>query len=429
MKKFLLWFAAFLSLCGIVEILCGKEQKTQGSEDLLIPKIVNKINWVEVSQKPYSTRIMFDFSQPVFFKKKLEKDLFMLKLSFPGMQLENFNKQHVLSQFKKLQDCGLIDKIEIVEKHKTINKVNVLIQFARKQLTKNSDDSEKTNRFLIVWSKLEDPNRLILDIFTKENLDILKQNDSIILQANYQPQSFMPDTSNSQNLQTATLDYPRQHRIIVDPGHGGKDAGAEGFGMQEKHLTLDVAKIISSQLKENGHNVMLTRNQDQELSLLERSELAAQLKANLFVSIHVNSAGTPHTPACGIETFYLNPQPYVSDSKKGGCVFVNLEKNLELVHLADQYLKNNATASKKLAACIQSSVVNLLKDQGIDINNRGIKPGIFRVLLQNTAPSALVEVGFITNKEEAYKLSKFNYRQLLAQGICDGIKKYICLKN
>jgi N-acetylmuramoyl-L-alanine amidase len=444
MKKLLVWLVTATFLCLIVDFLCGATDMdpTTEEETLQAPQNLNKLNWVEVAHKSFSTQIMFDFSQPIYFKKKITKDSLQLSLSFPGMQLQNFNKQHVIVQLEKLKQEGLIEKIEIFEKNKGISKVKLIIQFAKQRKIKDSEEKAQNNHLLIIWNKMEDPNRLILDIFTKEDLNTLEKNDSIIFQAQNQnanmdtevelkPEITITAQSDGLPQPMATTFQSKQviPRILIDAGHGGPDEGAVGYGMKEKDLTLDLAKQVSSKLKSSGCNVLLTRNTDRELTLIERSELALQLKANLFVSIHVNSSGKLNTTPSGVETFYLNPQPFLSESRRGGFLFVNLEKDMELAQRANQYLKRNATSSKQLAAHIQSALVSTIKKEGCEITDRGIKPGLFRVLIQNSVPAALVEVGFVTNKHEALKLSKSNYRQILAQGICDGIQKYICTTN
>jgi N-acetylmuramoyl-L-alanine amidase len=211
---------------------------------------------------------------------------------------------------------------------------------------------------------------------------------------------------------------------VLDAGHGGSEPGARGNGLVEKTVTLDITKRTRAMLEEHGYNVMLTRQQDCDLSLVERSVLAEQLKADLFVSIHVNSARSIPTSANGIETFYLQNSELVSPTRHGGFLFMNLKKDLALIALIDKHVQDNTQLSKTLAKSIQSSLVNYLQSQQISINDRGIKSDKLRVLLRSPIPAALVEVGFINNKNDAFRLSEEEYRDKLAYGICQGIMRF-----
>lgn len=150
----------------------------------------------------------------------------------------------------------------------------------------------------------------------------------------------------------------------------------------------------------------MTRSDDSYISLVDRSLLANQLKADLFVSIHVNSAIANQNNAWGIETFYLDAQGMVPRRGKAGFLFVNFEKDGGIVNLLNEQLRQTLTQSKALAAHIQNSLIQFLGHHNIDINDRGIKPEKFRTFLQSGIPAALVEVGFITNPKEAGRLAK-----------------------
>jgi N-acetylmuramoyl-L-alanine amidase len=214
-------------------------------------------------------------------------------------------------------------------------------------------------------------------------------------------------------------------RIVIDPGHGAHDTGAQCFGLCEKHIALDIGRRVTHFLKKSGYTkTLLTRTKDVGLSLTQRSELAAQIKADLFVSIHVNSGGTKAT-AQGIETFYLRGKAFLPPTRQGGFMFLNVKNKKEATELVDQALQKNIGDSENLAKSIQNNLVGLLHQNNHQITNRGVKTDEHRVLLRSAVPAALVEVGFLTNPQEARLLSKKNYRQLLAIGIGKGIQEYL----
>ena len=176
--------------------------------------------------------------------------------------------------------------------------------------------------------------------------------------------------------------------IILDPGHGGSDPGAENkaFHLKEKDLTLKTAILVQKHLKNFGYTTHLTRQQDVFVDLDKRVTICKHQHGTHFVSIHFNSAY--NKKASGVEVFYSD--------------------------------KNNYKESKRLADCIQKNLVK--KTHGI---NRGIKRGNFKVIRVNMVPAVLVEAGFLSNSQEACKFKQLHYLDLTAQGIAIGIKNFI----
>ncbi|MDQ0857224.1 N-acetylmuramoyl-L-alanine amidase [Bacillus sp. V2I10] len=183
--------------------------------------------------------------------------------------------------------------------------------------------------------------------------------------------------------------------IVIDPGHGGKDPGAIGNGLQEKDVTLAVGKLTTDKLKKLGYDVHMTRTDDTYLSLNERTDFSYSKNAGVFVSIHMNSSTAP--TANGTETFATDGSASFSAAS-----MTDKEK-------AD---------SAKLAAFIQSRLVNAL-----DTTNRGIKEEAFYVIDKNYTRSVLIEMGFISNKNDAsiFKTNdgKHGAAEAIAQGIND----------
>lgn len=270
---------------------------------------------------------------------------------------------------------------------------------------------------------MEEPNRLVFDIFTQESLQKIKDQDTGILYAHNT--TVQTDTPQALSMSKRKKNTPENIRVVIDAGHGGADKGAQSFGLKEKELALDIALRTKTLLKKSGMSVFLTRNSDQDISLSDRIEFAHQLKATLFVSIHLNSAGAIGTTPSGVETFHLNTRQIVPPDRTGGYMFINLEKNLDDARAIDQQLQEKTNFSHKLATSIQQQVLLALRTQNKSVINRGVKLEHFRVFFNSASPTALVEVGFLTNPREAKLLATAEYRQLVAQGICAGIKKYL----
>lgn len=216
--------------------------------------------------------------------------------------------------------------------------------------------------------------------------------------------------------------------IVIDPGHGGKDPGAIGHSVQEKDITLDIAKKLGSMLERNlGINVIYTREEDVFVPLWKRTKVANTVEGKLFISLHVNS--TAHSPSTkGYETYLLRPgktdeaievvkrENAVIELEKENYNYANLKnENYIIASMAqNSFMKE----SEDLAALIQQYMSRHLK--GIT-NNRGVKQAGFHVLVGATMPNVLVEVGFLSNKKEANYLTKSYYRRNIAESIYKAI--------
>ncbi|MEO0143675.1 MAG: N-acetylmuramoyl-L-alanine amidase [candidate division WOR-3 bacterium] len=211
--------------------------------------------------------------------------------------------------------------------------------------------------------------------------------------------------------------------IVIDPGHGGKDPGAIGkWGIKEKDITLSVSKKIANILKkEYGFKVILTREEDIFLSLSERAEIAKRYNAKLFVSIHCNYSEVDN--AFGPETYFLSTartsEERAVEALENSVIKYEVEESDILKFIVSDILQNAyLKESQKLAFFVHEK----LKDGR---NDRGIKQAGFYVLRKVYAPSILIEIGFISNPEEAKLLMDEEYQNKLAKAIAEGIKNYI----
>ena len=218
------------------------------------------------------------------------------------------------------------------------------------------------------------------------------------------------------------------HRIVIDPGHGGKDPGTvnRSLGLEEKNITLDIAKRLNAILNEHAElEVILTRPRDDYVALEERAAIANSNQGDIFISIHANSA--PRKTARGIESYYLNitadPRAMEVAAQENA---MGSKSMAEMRSILDQILQNSRIAeSRILAQYIQESMVSNLKMKYAGIDDLGVKKAPFYVLLGAQMPSALVETSFLSSNEEARRLAMPSYRQAIAAGLYLGIINFI----
>jgi N-acetylmuramoyl-L-alanine amidase len=228
---------------------------------------------------------------------------------------------------------------------------------------------------------------------------------------------------------------PAVTTIVLDPGHGGHDPGAVGpSGLYEKDVVLDIAlklkKILS---KNNNFKILLTREKDVFIPLVERTAFANSKNADLFISIHVN-ASTKKT-ARGIETYLLNwtnDEESIRVAARENAISIkkmkaqtNKFKSEVSVILSDLMRDNKRDESIKLANYVQGSIVSTLGENYNDIKSNGVKNALFYVLFGAKMPSVLAEVSFISNPVEERLLRKEDYREYIAKAMADSVDTYV----
>ena len=189
--------------------------------------------------------------------------------------------------------------------------------------------------------------------------------------------------------------------VYLDAGHGGYDPGASYFGISEKSLTLAIQSRVKAKLESEGYQVVTTRTSDTYVDLTDRSRAANASESDIFVSIHINASGS--SAAQGIETYYY--QPYAEYPSRINATYHANPTRLSM--------------SDTLANAIQSSLINATGAQ-----NQGVKRQTFAVLRETTAPAVLLELGFLSNPQEAARLNTSSYQETLANAIVAGIKSY-----
>ncbi|MBW1990139.1 MAG: N-acetylmuramoyl-L-alanine amidase [Deltaproteobacteria bacterium] len=221
-------------------------------------------------------------------------------------------------------------------------------------------------------------------------------------------------------------------RIVIDPGHGGKDCGAVGAlgGVYEKDVVLSLAKRLKAKLeKKTGCEVLLTRDTDKFLSLEERTALANSHDADLFVSIHTNAH--KDRSAYGMETYILNLAADDESIMVAARENATSRKSVSDLQGILQDLMTNAKIdeSTRLASAVQRSLVKSLKQRYSRIKDKGVKQAPFYVLLGARMPAILVETSFISNPRECKRLTDSGYQDALCEGIARGIQEYVSVMN
>jgi len=216
-------------------------------------------------------------------------------------------------------------------------------------------------------------------------------------------------------------------RIVVDPGHGGKDPGAVGpSGLQEKDVVLAMGLSLAKKLKEElGIDVVMTRSTDVFIELQERTAIANQVGADLFVSIHANAS--LNRSAAGIETYYLN----LAKTEKAAQLAArengtSLEKvSLLQAVLFDLMANYKLNDSAHMAEEVQKALYKRISTRYPPVKNLGVKQGPFYVLVGATMPSILVESAFISNEREEIRLGDPLFQEQVSEGILEGVAAYI----
>ncbi|PIP94849.1 MAG: N-acetylmuramoyl-L-alanine amidase [Bdellovibrio sp. CG12_big_fil_rev_8_21_14_0_65_39_13] len=226
--------------------------------------------------------------------------------------------------------------------------------------------------------------------------------------------------------------------VLIDPGHGGDDLGAVGqievgprkkeVAVYEKDVSLDLSKRILLELKGKGIKGFLSRSIDRTVSLADRAQMAEKIKADLYISVHLN-ASTQKEPR-GFETYYLDNHQDAAVRKVEEAENKDLSGEALIVNqiLTDLVIDKTVETSKGLALKIHNQIhADIGKSFGLV--NRGIKPGLFYVLALAKRPAILLEVGFISNEKELKRLMTKEFQRRYAKAVAKGIADYLKKKS
>jgi N-acetylmuramoyl-L-alanine amidase len=219
--------------------------------------------------------------------------------------------------------------------------------------------------------------------------------------------------------------------VVVDPGHGGEQEGARApDGAREKDVSLAISRRIAARLKKMGARVVLTRTGDIAVPLANRAAIATAIRADMFLSVHLNSMPSPEQRRLsqGIETYFLS-----ADATDTHASAVAARENADRLAgepeadpddpvagiLDDLQDAASLQGSSRLAYAIHEKLVGRLQAE-----DRGVKQAPFYVLAGARMPAVLLEVGFISHREETRKLRSRAYQERIAEAVADGIRTF-----
>lgn len=226
--------------------------------------------------------------------------------------------------------------------------------------------------------------------------------------------------------------------ILIDPGHGGEDEGAKRelflknkkIVVKEKDLAMMIGKKIYQKLKQKKYNVFLTRSYDRTVTLADRSDMAEKLKADLFISVHMNSSSEGSSQ--GFETYYLdnnNNKAVEKVEKEENERFHQENVNNIIEHiLVDLVIDRTVEQSKKLSFFIHQAVKSQVGTR-YQLVDRKVRPGFFYVLALSKRPSVLLETGFLSHPIEGGRLNDEAFQENYASAVANGIELYIKTQN
>ncbi len=216
-------------------------------------------------------------------------------------------------------------------------------------------------------------------------------------------------------------------KIVIDPGHGGKDPGAMAFGLKEKDVVLELAKKLAPVLAKKLHcEVILTRDHDVFVPLEERTAIANTKNADLFISLHINAHSS--TKVRGLETYYLNLTTNAEAMRVAAREnAISTHQMSDLQDILSDIMKNSKIdESSRLAQQVHNSIVTKAEKNGFaDIKNLGVKQAPFYVLIGAEMPAILIEIAFISNEQDVKNLQDPHFLTMLTEEIADGVRTYV----
>ncbi len=349
---------------------------------------------LRVSQTGKRHRLVLNLARPVTFTQERTSDPDVLIIH--------------------LKNATLSDQAKRVTEDENFPAEIAVTQASSKGVRVLLDLEEVSN---VSLTKLRKPDRLVMDYVARSARPAT---------AAAKPQITLPPVSRqiTSAERQARLDI---ESIVLDPGHGGKDPGAIGRdGLTEKEVVLDVALRLRDLIRERlGKKVLLTRDKDVFIELDDRAKFANGHKADLFVSIHINSH--PKRATHGIEMYHFG---IASDrramevaARENGDTIDHAQDFVDMIK-ADLALSKRIENSQNLAWETKIAVVNLVGSQ-YDTEDHGVKTAPFYVLRYTAMPSVLAELAFISNPIEERRLRQQAFRQKAAEGLFEGIRNYL----
>jgi N-acetylmuramoyl-L-alanine amidase len=352
------------------------------------------------------TRVMIDLSQEARFEVRHLKEN-VVKALPPRIYIDITGARLALASKEPVAvEDGLLKQIRIGQYSAEVVRVVLDMHSLRDH-----------NAFI-----LPDPFRLVIDVQGHR-----PQEPTAAVEAppRRSPAPRKPEPRDRRSATTAPTTLAIR-KIVLDPGHGGKDPGAIGIGgLAEKDIVLSVAKKLAARLRrEMGMQVILTRKDDRFVALEDRTAIANAEDADLFVSLHVNAS--PNPEARGIETYYLD-----NTSDEAALRLAARENGTPKKNVSDlQFILSDMTQNMKLedsitlAHRLQGSLVGGMTKVLGEVRDLGVKKALFHVLVGARMPSVLVEMFFITNRQEAQTMGQEEAQNAMVDALMQGIQKY-----
>jgi N-acetylmuramoyl-L-alanine amidase len=375
----------------------AEDDRTNNSVQVAGSSEKPRLTGVRFLSSKASTQVIIDLSQEVRWEiNRLKED--PSKGLPPRIYIDLFNATLSMDSKKPIAvDDGLLRQVRIAQF--TADIVRVVI--------------EMTSLGEHRASLQADPHRLVIEIQGQKNPETV----SAVIEKK---------KTAAPAIKGKSLAGSGIRKIVLDPGHGGKDPGAIGIGgIAEKDIVLAVAKKLATKLREEmGVEVVLTRRDDRFIPLEDRTAIANAEGADLFVSLHMNAS--PNGEAKGLETYYLD-----NTTDEASLRLAARENSTSRKNVSDlQFILSDMTQNMKLedsitlAHHLQHSLVDAMSTKLADVKDLGVKKALFYVLVGARMPSVLVEMFFITNKTEGRAMSQEGYQDAVVEALYDGIVKY-----
>ena len=344
-----------------------------------------------------------------------------------------FNKNYVKNDIKQISQkiaANYVYSFDIAGKYKytiptklEINNIdNITINDNKDSVSIRISNKENAK---ITYSLA--PRELIITVNNQQlnsNVETVVPNKKEVSTTKETPLN-LPDSISSIKSEPKT----KNKVIVLDAGHGADDVGAVGPNNRyEKVINLNVTKYVGAILKQRGYTVFLTRNNDTFIKVIDRTVLANEKNADLFISIHTNAVPKEKANEVdGIETFFLSPARNERAKRVAA-----LENKTDIREMSDSskdvFLESlnrpRITASHKFAIDIQAGILQSVRSKYKDVKDSGVREGPFWVLVGAQMPSILVELGYVSHPTESKRLYDKAYQQLLANGISNGVDSY-----
>jgi N-acetylmuramoyl-L-alanine amidase len=356
---------------------------------------------------PTYTRVVVDIDNPVAYKKRLlKRDLKLKKPSRLFVDIYNAWISKDIESSIPIKD-GLLRRARAAQYNRKT--VRVVL------------DIDNMVEFKIFH--LYDPFRIVIDVQGKA--EEIKTSGKRVLEKPAEEQDIY--LNNEKKMSLAKQLGLGVRSIVIDPGHGGKDPGAIGpNGLTEKDVVLKLSKLLAHKIREDLRcETVLTRTNDEFLPLERRTAIANMEKADLFISLHTNAH--KYRSAQGIETYFLNVALDEHSMNLAAKENATSKKNISdlQVILNDLMLNTKIFESSSLAKFVQQGLLSELRQGYKKVRDRGVRQAPFYVLIGAKMPAILVEIGYITNSIENYRLGSDEYLGRVASGIVKGIDSYI----